>query len=181
MRPAKLPKLIISNTPNQSDRGSEVRLVVVHKTEGGYEGSVSWLKNTKAQASAHVVVNEDGSEATQIVPWNKKAWACMAFNGVSDNIELAGYSSDFMVSDQQQLRVAARIVAFRLKKRGLPSKWARNGNGKGFCRHYDLGAAGGGHHDPTMSATKWLKFCFWVKFEYLRGGFRETWGIGDQR
>jgi hypothetical protein len=148
--------------------------VVVHDTEGGYEGSVSWLCNPKAQASAHVVLREDGLEATQLVKWGEKAWSCVAFNSVSDNLELAGFASKGY--SRSQLRRAARIVAFRLHKRGLPANWVRNGKGRGFCRHYDLGLPGGGHTDPTTSLTKWLAFVALVKFEYRRGHFRPDWG-----
>lgn len=170
-----LPPLKTRWSPNYSSRnGAEVRLVVVHDTEGGYDGSVAWLCNPRARASAHVVLREDGLEATQLVPWNQKAWSCVDFNGVSDNLELAGFSSKWY--SLSQLRRAARIVAFRLHKRNLPAVWARNGSGKGFCRHYDLGAAGGGHSDPTTSTVKWLAFVALVKLEAQRGHFRAEWG-----
>lgn len=169
-----LPLLKTKWSPNHSSRnGQKVHLVVLHDTEGGYEGSVSWLCNPKAQASAHVVVREDGCEATQLVKWDEKAWACMAFNSVSDNIELAGFHDKLGV---KELRVAARIVAFRLKERGLPPKWSRTGKEPGFCRHYDLGLAGGGHSDPSKSLPYWLKFVVLVKYEAARGKFRANWG-----
>ena len=56
-----LPPLIFKTSPNKSSRhGTAVHLVVVHDTEGGYQGAISWLCNPKAQASAHVVLREDG-------------------------------------------------------------------------------------------------------------------------
>lgn len=171
-----LPPLKQRRSPNTSSRhGASVSLVVLHDTEGGYNGSIEWLCNRNADASAHVVLREDGLEATQLVPWGEKAWACMAFNSISDNIEMAGFARRYY--GISELKRAARIVAFRLQKRGLPPKWARNGVGKGFCRHYDLGNAGGGHTDPTVSTAKWLAFCALVKYEYRRGRFRANWGV----
>jgi hypothetical protein len=114
-------------------------------------------------------------EATQLVPWGKKAWACVEFNSRSDNLEIS--DDAWNGGDREAWRVAARIVAFRLRERGLRPRWARGGCGAGFCRHYDLGAAGGGHTDPTTSTVQWLRFVARVKFEYARGGFRNSWGI----
>jgi N-acetylmuramoyl-L-alanine amidase-like protein len=173
--PIVLPPLKERLTPNRSSRhGQTVHLVVVHDTEGGYAGSIATLCDPGRQASAHVVVREDGREATQLVPWNEKAWACVAFNSVSDNIELAGFHDRL---GSHELRVGARVVAFRLHKRGLPARWSRDGKSPGFCRHYDLGAAGGGHTDPTTRLLYWLRFVAWVKYEARRGHFRQTWGV----
>lgn len=165
-----LPKIKLVNSPNQSTRTSPINLVVLHDTEGGYEGAVSWFKNPHAQVSAHVVVKEDGSEATQMVPYSKKAWHVAAFNSRSIGIELAGY---FNHESAEQLAVAARIVAFFLHKYKLPCKASSS---VGYCRHKDLGEAGGGHHDPFDDAT-WKKFQKLVEAEYKRGGFRKTWGV----
>jgi len=170
-----LPPLVVRLSPNRSSRhGVPVRLVVVHRPVGGYTPSVEWLCNPAAQASAHVILAPGGDAATQLVPWAEKAWACVAFNAVSDNIEVADGAWDG--SDPQALRVAARVVAFRLHKRGLPARWTRDGSQPGFCRHYDLGAAGGGHTDPTTSLVRWLRFVWMVKRELRRGGFRPEWG-----
>ncbi len=176
--PIVLPPLKERPTPNRSSRhGGRVSLIVVHDTEGGYEGSIEWLCNPAAQASAHIVLREDGGEATQLVPWDEKAWSCVAFNSVSENLELAGFAARWY--GLRELQVAARIVAFRLRKRGLPARWATGGRGLGFCRHADLGVAGGGHHDPTTSIAKWLLFVAMVKHEYARGGFRRVWGVEE--
>lgn len=67
------------NSPNQS---GEIlpRFVVIHYTAGGSaEGSVSWLTNSQAKASAHLVIARDGS-ITQLVGFNRKAWHAGASN-----------------------------------------------------------------------------------------------------
>lgn len=170
-RGANLPTLKVQFSPNKSKRRAVVDLVVVHDTEGVYAGAVSWLCNPKAQASAHVVIKEDGSEATQIVGWEEKAWACVAYNSRSDNIELAGFAS--RPYPKKQLDVAARVVAFRLHTRGLKPK---HGEG-GFLYHSDLGPAGGGHHDPGFSPKQRRYFEQRVSKEFARGGFRPKWGV----
>lgn len=167
---AVLPPLKYKASPNKSNRhGSPVSLIVLHDTEGGYDGAVSWFANSHSQVSAHVVVKEDGSEATQMVPYSEKAWHAADFNGRSIGIELAGY---FNHESDEQLRVAARIVAFFLHKYKLP---CRASTATGYARHKDLGAAGGGHHDPFDDRV-WKKFQRYVRAEYARGGFRREWG-----
>lgn len=174
--PVVLPKLNWLESPNQSDRAAGVALdlIVVHDTEGGYGGAVQWFANRHSQVSAHLVLKEDGSEATQMVPYAKKAWHCASFNSRSIGLEMAGFAKDGY--GENELAVAARIVAFLLQKHGLPPRWAKGGNGSGFCRHYDLGAAGGGHNDPTTDDKVWAAFVARVQAEVKRGGFRPDWG-----
>jgi hypothetical protein len=171
---AVLPRLLWRRSPNVSTRsGARVRLVVAHRTEGAYGGAIAWLCQSRAQASAHAVLREDGSEATQLVEWGEKAWAVCAYNSISDSLEMAGSGSSYQVNE---LRVGARIMAFRLHERRLPARWARFGIGAGYCRHKDLGATGGGHVDPVMTPAQWKLFQFFIKLEAARGGFRPAWG-----
>jgi len=150
-----------------------VRLFVWHATMGSYAGAVSWLRNPRSQASSHVVEREDGREATQLVPWAEKAWTQRAYNAVSESNEMAGYGPAWPL---EQLRVASRICAFRLYKRRLPARWARFGIGAGFCRHKDLGVAGGGHSDPIMAPALWRACVAMTKAELVRGRLRPEWG-----
>ena len=171
-----LPTLQWKESPNFSDRkaGVGVDLIVLHDTEGGYQSAVSWFGNGHSQVSAHIVLKEDGSEATQMVPYSKKAWHCSSFNSRSIGLEMAGFAKEGY--GEHEWSVAARIIAFLLHKHGLPDHWAKNGQGSGFCRHYDLGAAGGGHCDPVTDPDVWQTFVDRVKHEVQRGGFRPDWG-----
>jgi N-acetylmuramoyl-L-alanine amidase len=47
--------------------------VIVHYTAGPYKASLNTLTNPKVRASAHLLVDRDGS-VTQMVPFNKIAW-----------------------------------------------------------------------------------------------------------
>lgn len=185
-----LPKLVWKESPNQSTRTQPVSLVVAHRwgnppatdkkqAQAGYDSNVRWLSTPSAQVSAHVVYGGSlVNEATQLVPWGRKAWTCMAFNSMSDNIEFA--DAIWLGHDDPGLHVAARICAFRLHQRGLPAVWVHGDQlihgGRGITRHYDLGQAGGGHYDPTTDDALWELFLSMVKFELRRGGFRAEWG-----
>ena len=48
----------------------------------------------------------------------------------------------------------------------------------GIVRHYDLGAAGGGHTDPTTDTSLWRAFVKECNHQYARGHFRKSWGQG---
>jgi hypothetical protein len=177
-----LPPLKWVASPNQSQRlHPPVRLVVVHRPVGHYAGAIASMCDPTHKAAAHVIVREDGAEATQLVPWGRKAWACASFNSQSDNIETPDllWTKPLTAETRHVMRVCARVVAFRLHKRRLPSTALFGANilsGQGFTRHFDLGIAGGGHTDPTTDMGRWLVFGEMVTEELHRGGFRPTWG-----
>ena len=100
-------------SPNNSARpsGTQPSMVIAHTCEGSYAGCWGWLANSASGVSAHYVVNETGSEITQLVRESRKAWHIGASyncslnssvqcskNGQSSNnftigIEHAGYAS----------------------------------------------------------------------------------------
>jgi N-acetyl-anhydromuramyl-L-alanine amidase AmpD len=89
-------------SPNYNTRPSGslggVQLVIIHTCEGSYASCWSWLTNTDAQASAHYVVNESGSEISQLVRESSRAWHIAATYDCSLNgstlCGLNGYSSN---------------------------------------------------------------------------------------
>ena len=153
-----LPPLKQLSSPNYSSRnGQAVRLIVIHDCEGSYAGSVGWFAQQRSQVSAHIVLRDDGAEATQMVAFANKAWHACSFNPISIGIELAGYAAKGF--DAPEWQSAAAIVAWLLHRHSLPATWARGGIGAGFCSHHDLGASGGGHTDPCeVGAPVWLAF-----------------------
>ena len=152
-----LPPLKQSPSPNFSTRnGGAVDLVVIHDCEGGYGPSTNWFANRHSQVSAHLVLKEDGSEATQCVALAGKAWHVCNFNSRSVGLEMAGFAKAGYGENEWQ--AAANIIAFLLNHYKLPVRWVPYGQGAGFCRHYDLGEAGGGHSDPTTDPAVWEGF-----------------------
>lgn len=156
-----LPRLHWIASPNFSKRSSPVDLIVVHDTEGGYTGAISWFAQKKSQVSAHFVLREDGAEAVQMVHLDDKAWHAKAFNSRSIGVEMAGFAKKGFADAEWQAE--AVIVAWLLREFNLPVQWAKGGHGPGFTSHYDLGAAGGGHSDPTTITAKWQTFIDRVK------------------
>jgi hypothetical protein len=114
-----------------------VQMVIIHTCEGSYSSCWSWLTNTQAQASAHYVVNESGSEISQLVREASRAWHIAAtydcslnssvlcgLNGVSGNhftvgIEHGGFASQ-TTFPAGQLDASARLSCDISKAYGIP-------------------------------------------------------------
>jgi peptidoglycan hydrolase-like protein with peptidoglycan-binding domain len=153
----EMPRIRQAPSPNYSPTPIAHDLVVVHTMEGGYAGSVAWLCDARAAASAHLCMSEDGSEVSQLVPLGMKAWAQCAFNARGVSIEMPGFTAQGVPDDR--LRALAKIAAWLLRAYGIPCQWAQGGQGRGFCSHHDLGEAGGGHMDICgVGDATWRKF-----------------------
>jgi hypothetical protein len=162
---ALTPALKQVPSPNYSPRLIAHDLVIVHLMEGGYEGSVAWLALIRAQAAAHLCMNADGSEVTQMVPLSLEAWAECNLNGRGVSIEAPGFTAQGVAD--VTLRGLAWIVAWLLQTYGIPCQHAEGGQGRGFCSHHDLGAAGGGHVDICgVDDATWRLFESYVKAAY---------------
>ncbi|HEX6038353.1 N-acetylmuramoyl-L-alanine amidase [Longimicrobium sp.] len=114
-----------------------VQMVIIHTCEGSYSSCWSWLTNSAAQASAHYVVNESGSEISQLVREASRAWHIAAtydcslnssvlcgLNGVSSNhftvgIEHGGFASQ-TTFPSGQLDASARLSCDISKAYGIP-------------------------------------------------------------
>jgi N-acetyl-anhydromuramyl-L-alanine amidase AmpD len=160
-----LPPLKHTPSPNFSSRGGhKINLIVCHDCESSYAGAIAWFSTTKSQVSAHLVLREDGGEVTQMVAFEDKAWHAVAYNSTSIGLEMAGFAKKGFGDDEWN--AAAAIVAYLLHRFDLPNRWAKHGVGDGFCSHYDLGRAGGGHTDPTTDSAVWTHFCGLVSEHY---------------
>jgi len=126
-------------SPNYNSRpsGQSIWMVVIHDCEGNYAGCWGWLRNSAAQASAHYVVNESGSEITQLVRESKRAWhvaasyACShngnyacSRNGQSVNnfaigIEHAGFASQASWPSGQ-IEASAKLTCDITRDHGIP-------------------------------------------------------------
>lgn len=170
-----LPPLRWRASPNcSSRRGERVDLLVWHETAGAYAGSVDWLCNPAAAASAHIVVAEDGRTATQLVRLGDKAWHAAGFNPQSVGVEHANTTAKGYATDAQ-LAVSARIFGWLCLELGVPPRWSRDGRSPGVTRHGDLGAIGGGHYSCGPDLAGWHRFLELLHAELARGGYRKTW------
>ena len=174
-----LPEIKFVVTDNESKRvhGNEaVDLVIAHTPEGGYAGTINYIKGThdpdERRVSYHVLIHENGKESVQFVRWSRKAWHVGVHNSRSDGIALAGWAASTKALSPGG-RALARAIAMRLRERNLPPVWRRHGEvGGGFCRHADIQSD---RSDP-MPLWRWLTLVAMVKFQYRIGGFRPTWG-----
>lgn len=169
-----LPTLLWKPSPNFSScRGARVDLIVLHDCEGGYEGSVQWFAMSRSNVSAHLLVREDGDQATQMVDLADNAWHACAFNRRSVGVEMGGFANRGFGAPL--LGTAARISAYFCHHLQIPVRHARAGVGPGIASHHDLGAAGGGHHDPSDDPAFIEKFVQMVDDEYRKGHFPDVW------
>jgi N-acetyl-anhydromuramyl-L-alanine amidase AmpD len=128
-------------SPNFDERASgdagTPHMIIIHTCEGNYAGCWSWLVNPASHVSAHYVVNEDGSEISQLVEEPKRAWHIAATydctlnanhdcgrNGQQSNhftigIEHAGFASQTSWSTTQ-IDASARLVCDITRDRGIP-------------------------------------------------------------
>jgi N-acetylmuramoyl-L-alanine amidase len=174
-KPVILPPLVQRASPNQSSRrGVQPTLLVWHETAGNYAGACSWLCNPDAEASAHLVVREDGAEATQLVALAAKAWHAAAFNSKAIGVEHANTTPKGYATERQ-LQVSARIFGWLCIQCKIPPRWSRDGNVPGVCRHSDLGLAGGGHTQCGPGLKDWQRFLDLLAHELDRGGYRKSW------
>lgn len=145
-------------SPNHGPRTGAVRLVVLHTTEGArtYEELGRFFQHPSAQVSSHVGVDDTLGVVGEYVQPAQKSWSVVSFNSVSMNAEMCGFSAwtteQWMHDHMNLLRNVSRWIReecarFRLPIAKLNAEQAQNG-GHGVCGHVDLGAAGGGHHDP---------------------------------
>lgn len=170
-----LPELYWQPTVNFNGRDAAISLIVVHDTEGGYNGAIATFTNSHSEVSAHIVLREDGLEATQMVAFESKAWHAVAFNSKSLGLEMAGFEKKGL--QPQEWATEARIVAYLLHRFHIPPVWSHDGHASGFCRHLDLGKAGGGHCDPTMDVALWQRFVQQVTNAYDEANWPLTpWG-----
>ncbi|MCY0989398.1 N-acetylmuramoyl-L-alanine amidase [Nannocystis sp. ILAH1] len=132
---------IFRSSPNYGSRPAGVtgerRMVIIHSCEGAYSGCWGWLVNKDSGVSAHYVVKEDGSEISQLVKEDKRAWHIAAsydkslnggqesqLHGTSSNnftvgIEHAGYAkqADWNANLIEQ---SAKLVCDVTKRQGIP-------------------------------------------------------------
>ena len=170
-----LPPLVQRKTPNQSSRhGSAVTHIVWHATAGHYAPSIAWLCNPAADASAHLVLKEDGIECTQLVHLDQKAWHAVSWNAWSVGVEHASLGSGF--ASTAQLERSARIFGWLCWHLNIPPVFGLY-KSKGIVRHCDLGVSGGGHSDGPADQVWFKTYLPAVQAEVARGGFRKTWAL----
>lgn len=107
----------------QDRYGNKITMIVLHQTEGGFKGAVSWFltPNHPGHTAAHYVISL-GGDIVQCVPDDKACWHAGNYqvNLCSLGIEHEGWTDDGVPPTEIQLQASARIVAILCKKYGIP-------------------------------------------------------------
>jgi hypothetical protein len=144
---------------------SQVRLVVVHVTEGSFDGTISWFRNPHARAAANYVVGRDGRVA-HMVPNDRIAWHAgnSYVNYHSVGVEHEGYTGVDGTVTEAEYRASARLVASLLRRYRLP---ADRGHVIGHNEVPDprrRGAYGGfAHHTDPGTHWDWPRYMRYVR------------------
>src|SRR3990167_11550053 len=103
-------------TVNYSKGGMKtIRGIVFHSTAGFYDGTRSWFKNPKAQASAHYVISENG-EVCHMVDEAKRDMAWHA--GIVD----IGKCPSWALQNPNMYCIGIEIVDMRKSNWNYPTK-----------------------------------------------------------
>jgi N-acetylmuramoyl-L-alanine amidase len=132
----RLEGVPFKSSPNVSGPLVDPSMIVDHFTGGASaESSAAWLCDRRAAASAHVVVDRDGS-IIQLVPFNVRAWHAGVStwrgrancNTYSIGIEIANYGlltkrMDGTFVSASGATIAPGMVVERKNKRGIHGFW----------------------------------------------------------
>ena len=156
-------KRVAIPSPNVSSRGgAQVRLIVVHTSEGAqtYQSLGSFFANPGSQVSSHTGI-DDASPGVigEYCGRSNKAWTAANANPYAVQTELCtpsgaaqGWSAATWASKTTMLANCAAWIAEEAAIFGIPivklSPAQAQGGAAGVCGHGDLGAMGGGHTDP---------------------------------
>jgi N-acetyl-anhydromuramyl-L-alanine amidase AmpD len=120
---APAPGRLAANTNYTQARrpAGAIRFIVIHVTEGSFPGTVAWLRDPRAHASANFVVGRDGA-VQELVPLHDIAWHAgnWAVNERSIGIENVGYTDDPSGFTPQEYRAAAKIAAVVARRSLIP-------------------------------------------------------------
>jgi hypothetical protein len=157
---APRPEVTIYVSSQSSRNGAKPELIVLHTTEGHDRPGVSDLEGLGnyfdgVDASSHVANDRDGNDARYVAD-ERKSWTQAYYNPVSLSIEQIGFARftrDVWLKDRAaQLRNTAEWIAYWSLQHDIPIQRGAVNDGrvvrKGVVTHEELGAKGGGHHDP---------------------------------
>src|SRR4051794_3537955 len=128
-----------------------IKCIVIHVTEGGFDGSVHVLTGGGSHASAHYVVNRDG-RIMQLVHQSDIAWHAgnMAVNKESVGIEHVGMTYDPVGFPRAEYVASAKLAAWVARRSLMPIDRAHFIGHSEVPDPFDAGLRGGSDHhtDP---------------------------------
>ncbi|MFE5661155.1 N-acetylmuramoyl-L-alanine amidase [Streptomyces sp. NPDC056517] len=109
-----------ADRPNQ---GVDIRQIVIHDTEGSYEGSLKVLTDPNGGGSAHYLIRAQDGQVTQMLENKNLAWHAgnWTHNMHAIGVEHEGYAiKEGSWYTEQQYRSSAELVKFLANKYGVP-------------------------------------------------------------
>ncbi|MFE5948236.1 N-acetylmuramoyl-L-alanine amidase [Streptomyces sp. NPDC056480] len=106
--------------PNQ---GMDIRQIVIHDTEGSYEGSLKVLTDPNGGGSAHYLIRAQDGQVTQMLENKHLAWHAgnWTHNMHAIGVEHEGYAiKEGSWYTEQQYRSSAELVKFLANTYGVP-------------------------------------------------------------
>lgn len=96
--------------------------IVIHVTQGSWEGSLEWFKNPQAQASAHYTIrSEDGKVGQSVreadIAWHAGNWE---YNQTSVGIEHEGWIDEPEWFTDTMYEASAKLTADIAAEYGIP-------------------------------------------------------------
>ncbi|MEU7006045.1 N-acetylmuramoyl-L-alanine amidase [Streptomyces sp. NPDC046332] len=110
----------LGDRPNQ---GVDVRQIIIHDTEGGYDGSLAALTNPDVPGSAHYLIRASDGQVTQMIENKHLAWHAgnWTHNMHAIGVEHEGYAiKEGSWYTEPQYESSAALVKFLAGKYGVP-------------------------------------------------------------
>ncbi|HEX8627299.1 MAG TPA: peptidoglycan recognition family protein [Catenuloplanes sp.] len=143
---------------NRPADGNRIRYIVIHNTEGSYDGTVRWFQNPNAYTSTHYVIRSADGEVTQMVRNKDIAWHAGNWN---INVESIGIEHEGVAVDgatwytDAMYRSSATLVRHLAGRYGIPL------NRRFILGHDDIA------HDGRYRNSHWDPGPFWDWDRYL--------------
>lgn len=106
---------------NRPDSNS-IDKIVIHVTQGSFEGSLDWFQNPAAQVSAHYTVKSSNGEVAQSVREADIAWHAgnWEYNQTSVGIEHEGYVDEAEWFTDEMYESSAKLTADIARRYDIP-------------------------------------------------------------
>ncbi|MDX2731761.1 MULTISPECIES: peptidoglycan-binding protein [Streptomyces] len=101
-------------------RTATIDKVIIHVTQGSYEGSIKWFQDPEAEVSAHYVVRSSDGQITQTVRDSDTAYHAKQANASALGIEHEGYIDDPSWFTDTMYRASAALTRALCDKYGIP-------------------------------------------------------------
>lgn len=113
-----------SGNYGQGDRGvGDITNIVIHTTQGGFNGTLSWFQDPDANVSAHYVVRSSDGYIAQMVDESDVAWHDRCFNTKTVGIEHEGFVDKPELWYTEPLYIeSAKLTAYLADKYGIPKE-----------------------------------------------------------